>query len=730
MLGAALKYAELGYRVIPLFGIVEGKCECGKADCVSPGKHPRIQDWQHKASSEDAVVRRWWGMWEQSNIGILLNPDLVVLDIDRHGETDGYESFRKAEELHGPIPETVSATTGGGGLHFYFRGKCRTHKYKDLPGVDVKGQDSFTILPPSRHISGGAYEWADNASIFELKIADAPKWLLRPDKAQSAAQRNGEALTVWGEGERNVNLLRHAGVLRRYGHTPQRILSFLTELNAENCSPPLDTAEVAYIAKSISRYPADPYASRTVGAEPLPGGAIDVSSYPLTEGANADLFVRLFGEDYVHVRERGTGVHIDNGWFHYSGGGLWQNDPNSAYQDVRVIANMRRYDASQETDADLAKAKRSWAKSSDGANGIKNTLRLAATDKLIEAKQKDFDKNRKIICTPQGVADLETGKLREATRDDMLTLCTAVPYNPEADTAEWEKFVLEIMDGDKELAEYLQRLTGYTLTGLITARAWVMLYGEHGLNGKNTFLDTIQKAMGSYAHQSNVETWLVSRNVKKANAMAALYGKRLTVTSETDERRKLDENLIKQITGDDFCNAEFKYGHEFSYEATVKLWLATNKRPTVTTGGNAFWSRLKIIPFMRQFPVDPLFKEHIQSLAPLALTWAVRGARMFFEAGCKLQDPSSVLLALDDYKTSSDELHEWKSECCIIDPDEVELSSDLYKSYTDWCETDGQKPMTKTMFGKKLDEAGFTKDRDKARRMWKGIRVRSELDFD
>lgn len=476
-----------------------------------------------------------------------------------------------------------------------------------------------------------------------------------------------------------------------------------------------------------------------VQAEAMPGEEIDVSSYPLTDGANSDLFVRVFGADYVHVRERGTGPSIDNGWFHYCGG-LWRQDPNSAFQDGRIIAAMRRRDAIADEKAkrggenipdDVIKAKRSWAKSSDGARGIGNMLRLAATDKLIEAKQSAFDSNRLILCTPSGVADLLTGKLREAERADMLTLCTSVPFDPSADTREWEKFVLEIMDGNEELANYLQRLFGYTLTGLTTSRAWVMLYGEAGRNGKNTFLDTVQYAMGSYAGQSSVETWLISPGRKKETDMATLYGRRLTVASETDPKRRLDENLIKSITGDENCVGEFKYGMPFTYQATVKLWLATNHRPHVAVGDPAFWDRLKLIPFMRQFPVDPTFKERIKGLAKEALAWGVRGAVELFADGGRLQDPDSVRVAIDDYKASSDDLREWKEDCCVIGPDEVETTAELYKSYCEYCEREGSKPMSQTFFGKKLTEQKFKKgfaDRTKRQRTWAGIRVKTIFD--
>lgn len=717
LLNAALKYAELGYHVIPLFGIVEGKCECGKADCVSPGKHPRIQDWQHKASSEDAVVRRWWGMWEQSNIGILLNPDLVVLDIDRHGDTDGYESFRKAEELHGPIPETVSATTGGGGLHFYFRGNCRTHKYKSLPGVDVKGQDSFTILPPSLHVSGKRYEWAPDASLLELEVADAPKWLLKPDRVQSAAQRNGETLTTWGEGERNVNLLRHAGVLRRYGHTPQRILSFLTELNAENCSPPLDQSEVAYIAKSVSRYEPDPVASRTVTTEQ----ETDDGLWWLTDGGNAKRFVKGAGKDFLHVRT------LPDGWMHFSGG-RWRHDPKAATRAAQSIASEIVAEADRCQDSKKADQLLAWAKKSNMVRGVRDMLALASADSEIEAEIEQFDAAKHIICTPSGAVDLKTGELRDAERTDFFTKCTGAPYDPKCDTTIWEKFILEIMDGDKEMAEYLRRLAGYSLTADTSAQAFFVLYGA-GLNGKNTLTDTLVKAWGSYHKTTTPETWLVNYQRNKDLDMAMLVGARLTIASEFKENRAMDESIVKTVTGDGTIYARNHHAQGFDYEPSVKLWMATNHKPDVGSGSFGFWRRVRLIPFECKFSVDNDFKGRMMAQAPAALTWAVQGAQEWLQGKGELGDPKKVIDACNAYREESDELGRWIEACCIVDPMEIELFGDMYESYVDWCHANRDKPASKTAIGKKLGDKGFESVRGaKGVAQRKGLRLRGSLD--
>ena len=62
MLAAALDHAQRGWHVIPLHDMSAGVCSCGDgATCLTPGKHPRITKWQHRASTDRATLAEWGG---------------------------------------------------------------------------------------------------------------------------------------------------------------------------------------------------------------------------------------------------------------------------------------------------------------------------------------------------------------------------------------------------------------------------------------------------------------------------------------------------------------------------------------------------------------------------------------------------------------------------------------------------------------------------------------------
>src|SRR5680860_1928396 len=63
-LEAAFVYLELGWSIIPVHGIVDGACTCGKPDCGREGKHPRINwdEFKERRATEDEI-RSWFTKW-------------------------------------------------------------------------------------------------------------------------------------------------------------------------------------------------------------------------------------------------------------------------------------------------------------------------------------------------------------------------------------------------------------------------------------------------------------------------------------------------------------------------------------------------------------------------------------------------------------------------------------------------------------------------------------------
>ena len=117
----ARRYASLGWLVVPMHSVKDKKCSCSNgAACEHPGKHPRTAHGVKDATTSQTQVEEWWEKWSRANIGIATRQEsgILVLDIDpRHG---GVETLKEREAELGPLPDTVTANTGGGGQHRIF----------------------------------------------------------------------------------------------------------------------------------------------------------------------------------------------------------------------------------------------------------------------------------------------------------------------------------------------------------------------------------------------------------------------------------------------------------------------------------------------------------------------------------------------------------------------------------------------------------------------------------
>lgn len=277
--GAAIRIAAAGWPVIPVWGLRGNQCACGNPGCSSRGKHPvgaLVHRGATDASGDVEVVKGWWarGQW---NIAIATGSRTrtVVIDIDgQEGET----TLAALQSQHGPLPETLTARTGGGGRHLIFHddwAPLPNSSRRLGPGIDTRGEGGYILVCPSLHVSGRRYKWINP----RCRPASLPAWVREllstpPAKVAAAApprQLNDShaalvrrariyvaAVEGAGKGRRNNSVFNLAGHLRRFvgeggdALAETEILELLGEF-ARRCDPPLDPREVAAAAKSSAK---------------------------------------------------------------------------------------------------------------------------------------------------------------------------------------------------------------------------------------------------------------------------------------------------------------------------------------------------------------------------------------------------------------------------------------------------------------------------------------------
>jgi hypothetical protein len=241
MIRTALQLAKRGLYVFP---------------CVPRDKVPATANGLKDATTDAAVIKQWWRAEPTCNVAVTCGAasGIFVIDVDGF---DGEVALRKFEAEHHALPETVEAITARG-RRLYFKGPqtpVRNSVGKVAPGVDVRGEGGYAIVPPSIHPSGRPYAWSvDCGSAF----AAAPDWLLAKAIGNKGTT-NGASAAEWqqlvhdgvSEGARNSSVTRLAGYLLRRHVDPFVTLDLLQVWNATHCRPPLPGSDISRIVDSI-----------------------------------------------------------------------------------------------------------------------------------------------------------------------------------------------------------------------------------------------------------------------------------------------------------------------------------------------------------------------------------------------------------------------------------------------------------------------------------------------
>jgi hypothetical protein len=270
-----LHYADLGYRVIPLHGFINGACTCCQNPCPGgskPGKHPACSHGHLDGSKDNATIQAWFQGKPWLNVGIALDENMLGLDIDPG--KGGTESLKTWEQDHGQLPITPTVKTGSEGYHHYFilpPGITVKNKAGWVPGIDSRSFGGYLVAPPSLHQCGGHYEWH---LPLTTPLAMAPDWLIsivgeRDITPAMTTSKVGiptigrfvvvdEGPVTFSEhpgapeGKRNQELCRLTGIHLSRGDTLASIEAMATSW-AQRCNPPCEIDVVLSKVRALAK---------------------------------------------------------------------------------------------------------------------------------------------------------------------------------------------------------------------------------------------------------------------------------------------------------------------------------------------------------------------------------------------------------------------------------------------------------------------------------------------
>ena len=220
---------------------------------------------------------------------------------------------------------------------------------------------------------------------------------------------------------------------------------------------------------------------------------------------------------------------------------------------------------------------------------------LALAQSCLRVPDDAWNRDPYLLAARNGVIDLRTSELLPALPAQRITRCVRTDYDPDATAAKFIRFLQRVQPSN-EVREYLQCLAGYSAIGLSNEQKFITFVGR-GQNGKGTFMGLLMDALGDYAAKGPQGLLAEQSPDRPRNDLATLAGARLVSISETSENLRLDEAMIKSITGDDPVTCRFLNHEFFTYRPCFTPILDTNHRPRPRDPGLAIWRRLVIVPW-------------------------------------------------------------------------------------------------------------------------------------
>lgn len=720
LLTAALDYAKHNFKVFPCWPI-------GSPD--GKEKAPRISKGFHQATSDAEQIRVWWQRWPTAAIGLPGSSNgLLIVDLDmkdgKNGEAD-WANLAAPNGWEDLSPGPVSASPSGG-WHLFFALPPGVHIKQGVsrlaPGIDTR-TDGYAIVPPTP-----GYTWINRAGL-QAMIPLVPEWLLAllpvipPDDLPHPANGNGHGpassadayapslgvaeqwlgrmLTQAKSGSRNETGLQLAAQLRDTAHldfqdAQQYMRRYFLGVPQPQDNPYtwrecLASLQQVYKAERQERPAAaqpKPIPAADLPQPTAPASVESLLKFDADHAGSAHALQALFPQRFLFAPKRG--------WLYYTGK-YWLDEG----------AEARAFKAAESTLVQRARAAvdlgkpeliKFFKRDIGNLSGVVKTLGFH-----VDVAMDKFNTDPDVLNVANGVLDLRSGQLLSHAPSQRFLYCLGAPYDPAADSPDWKRFVLQALDGNQELCDWLQMALGYSLTGHTRDRLLFYMYGPTGA-GKGTITNAMQALLThpmSAAVAFNLLT--VDRRSSDQNfEFAPLQQCRFLSASESDRNSALNPALLKQLTGRDPISCSFKGKDHFNYEPQFKIWLSSNHPLNVDVEDDAAWERLRLISLPNKHRGDDddlLLYERLRTPAAQAglLAWLVEGAKRWYASPHGLPNPAVMRNMLQTQRAELDHVQQWLAEHAEVAGMDALVSADqrwvssaaAYQSYRAFCDGEG-----------------------------------------
>ena len=317
-------------------------------------------------------------------------------------------------------------------------------------------------------------------------------------------------------------------------------------------------------------------------------------------------------------------------------------------------------------------------------NDKNNIMREAAEIFYDGEFVRNMDTNKYLMCFNNGVVDFANKIFREGYPEDYITKSTMINYIHYPDGESNEEFNKVAKEIDvfvsklfpiPDLKRYMLDHLSSCLIGANKNQTFNVYHGS-GSNGKSILADLMSVTLGEY--KGTVPITLVTDVRGKiggtSDEVLKLKGVRYAVMQEPSKGVKLNEGIMKELTGGDPIQARGLYSESEIFEPQFSLVVCTNNLFDIESNDDGTWRRIRKCDFLAKFiddgetyndetPYiyikDKSLKDKLPSFAPVFASLLVKRA---FETEGIVEDCETVLNASNKYRKGQDHIAAFVSD--------------------------------------------------------------------
>ena len=437
-----------------------------------------------------------------------------------------------------------------------------------------------------------------------------------------------------------------------------------------------------------------------------------------TEHDLASVLFNMFKDDFVCVSIKNNVwyEYINHRWYEIDSGTtlrlLISRDMYYIY-NKKVQENMVRINLLAQGDDKVEELKKHNNKLADicallKRTNSKNNIMREARELFYDGKfLEKLDQNAYLLCFNNYVIDFKNKCHRKGQPDDYISKCTNIDYQKydrvkQAKTIkEIEAFMCQLFP-EEDLRNYMWEHLASCLIGTNSNQTF-NIYKGSGRNGKSKLVELMGKGLGSYKGTVPISLITQKRNTigSTSSEVAQLMGIRYAVMQEMSKGDKMNEGIMKEITGGDPITARALFKDSVTFIPQFKLVVATNVDFEETSNDDGTWRRLRYVDFKSkfledpygdeikfprsecpyQFPLDKNLDDKFETWAPVLMSMLVERS---YEAQGIVKDCKTVLANSDQHRDKLDYFTEFAKDKIMKKEGGRIKKEELMKTFKEW----------------------------------------------